>query len=432
MENDWSSLKHPTKDIQGTDSTILQKKTICLCLTGSVAVVNAPHVARNLMRHGAEVICVMSKEATDLIQPELLEWSTGNKVILDITGQIEHITIAGEREHSKGLADMVIVYPASANTIGKIVHGISDTPVTAISMVALGSKTPLVVVPAMHDSMFRNPIVQSNIKSLKSHEIHVLGPRLEENKAKVAEPDYVASFVLQFFKKKSVTRDLQGKTFLITAGPSQEWIDDVRFLSNPSTGKMGLSLTEAILLRGGLVCLLLGPTNQPIPTHPNLKIYRPISTKDFVDQMSIELQNNTYDVLISAAALADFTPINKKDFKISSDNNKTLSLELISTPKLIKVARMLSKDLYIVGFKAESTSNKDELIENAQKRLLSSGINLIVANQVLPTLKDRGFGSDTNEVYVIDSNKKITHIELDSKTHIAQQIIDCVAAKILK
>ncbi|MHA1617914.1 MAG: flavoprotein, partial [Promethearchaeota archaeon] len=127
---------HPTKDIQGIESDRLKGKTICLCLTGSVAVINAPQVARKLMRQGAEIICVMSQAATELIQPEMMEWSTGNKVILTISGQIEHIAIAGERENTKGLADMVVIYPASANTIGKIAHGLSDTAVTAISMVA--------------------------------------------------------------------------------------------------------------------------------------------------------------------------------------------------------------------------------------------------------------------------------------------------------
>ncbi|KAF5435189.1 phosphopantothenoylcysteine decarboxylase / phosphopantothenate--cysteine ligase [Candidatus Methanophagaceae archaeon] len=201
MEENKSN-SHPTKDIQGSLSNKLKGKTICLCLTGSVSIMDSPHIARTLIRHDAEVITVMSKEAMRLIHPNLMEWSTGNPVISEISGKIEHISLAGEQEGKKGLADLILICPATANTIGKIASGISDTPVTAISMVALGSKTPIIISPSMHYSMFQNPYVQKNISSLEKMGVKFLNPRIEENKAKIATVEDVSSYILNFFSKK--------------------------------------------------------------------------------------------------------------------------------------------------------------------------------------------------------------------------------------
>ena len=419
MENQ-NHRAHPTKDITGIKSNQLRGKTICMCLTGSVAILNAPSIARELMRHGAEVTTVMSQEAINLIQPTLIEWATGNPVITEITGNIEHVAIAGEREHTKGIADMILICPVTGNTIGKIAQGISDNPVTAISMVALGSKTPMAIVPAMHDSMFRNPVVQENIQKLKKLDVKVLGPRLEENKAKIAAKEEVVEYVLNFFSPK---KDLIGKKFLITAGPSIEWIDDVRYLSNPSTGKMGIAFVKEVLSRGGEVTLLKGRTN--ILTPINTKEIQVESTVDFVDKMTRELSENHYDVLISTAALADFTPESKMNTKISSDK-EFLDLRLRSTPKLISKARQMDEKLFIVAFKAETSLSSEELIEKAHSRLLSSDSNLIIANNVNRDNIGRGFGSDTNEVFVINTDKDVTKLELANKRTIAAKILNII------
>lgn len=435
MHNKKHDYTHPTKDIQGIKSSQLDGKSFCLCLTGSVAVLNAPILARELMRHGAEVYTVMTKEATDLIQPELLEWATGNPVILDITGKIEHISMAGERENTKGIADMIIVYPASANTIGKIAHGISDTPVTAICMVALGSNTPIVVVPAMHDSMFRNPIVQENIDKLRSKGMHIVNPRLEENKAKVANAEEVLADIFNFLDEHSSQNnqidDLKGKKFIITAGPSREWIDDVRFISNPSTGRMGIALANSVVSRGGEVCLLLGPTSLQPPDHPKLEVKHPITTQDFITILSEELKQKKFDVLISAAALSDFTPKSSQTGKISSDLSE-LVVEFKSTPKLIKTARILSEDLIIVGFKAESSLDSNSIVDNAYKRLKDSKIDLMIANSIHPAAQGRGFKSETNEVFIINGDKNVEHVELASKDEIANRIIDHIQQDFLQ
>lgn len=414
------SYSHPTKDIKGSLSSKLKGKTICLCLTGSVSIMDSPHIARKLIRHGAEVITVMSKEAMNLIQPSLFHWSTANPVITEITGAIEHIAIAGEREGKKGLADLILICPATANTIGKIASGISDTPVTAISMVALGSKTPIIISPSMHYSMFQSPYVQKNISSLEKIGVKFLNPRIEENKAKIATIDDVSSYVLKFLSKE---KDLKGKNFLITAGPSREWIDNIRFLSNPSSGKTGIAFAKEIIDRGGEVTLIYGPGTEQTPIGAN--IINVNGAIDFIDALKDTMAKKQFDVLISTAAIADFTlsPKDKIDGKISSDK-KELQLNLVSTPKLINLARSLSEKLFIIAFKAENNLEKESLIEKAFSRLKSSNTNLIIANNVSSDNKKTGFSSDTNEVFVIDKDRNIIHLELASKQEIASKILD--------
>ncbi|MHA1721131.1 MAG: bifunctional phosphopantothenoylcysteine decarboxylase/phosphopantothenate--cysteine ligase CoaBC [Promethearchaeota archaeon] len=420
-----SSNVHPTKDIKGSLSNKLKGKTICLCVTGSVSIMDSPHIARSLIRHGAEVITVMSADAMKLMQPSLFEWSTGNPVITEITGKIEHISMAGEREGKKGLADLILICPATANTIGKIVSGVSDTPVTAISMVAIGSKTPIIIVPAMHYSMFQNDLVQENINKLKKKfKIKFINPRIEENKAKIATVEEVSSFVLGFFSSK---KDLEGKRFLITAGPSREWIDNIRFLSNPSSGKTGIAFAKEIIDRGGEITLIYGPGTEKSPFGAD--IIHVNSALDFIEALKTSMNNRHYDVLISTAAIADFTPNKKIDGKISSDK-KELQINLNSTPKLIKLARSLDEKLLIVAFKAENNFNEEELIEKAYNRLKSANSDLIVANNVGIKNRNTGFRSDTNEVFVIDGEKHVIHIENSTKLEIASKILDIIAKKI--
>ncbi|MHA1235811.1 MAG: flavoprotein, partial [Promethearchaeota archaeon] len=209
-------MKHPSKDIIESKGTILKGKTVCMCLTGSVACINSPIIARELMRLGAEVIVTMSKAATELINPSLMHWATGNPVITKLTGAVEHVFLAGDRPNHFGKADIILVSPATANTISKIANGIDDTPVTTVVSTAFGSSIPIVIVPAMHASMF-HPIIERNIARLKECGINVLGPRLSEGKAKIAKVDVIIDKVIDLLITE---RDLEGKKVLITAGPS--------------------------------------------------------------------------------------------------------------------------------------------------------------------------------------------------------------------
>jgi len=410
------NFHHPSKDITETKGTILRGKTICLCLTGSVAVITAPIVARELMRLGAEVITVMSKAATELINPSIMHWATGNPVITKLTGAVEHVFLAGDRPNATGKADLILVCPATSNTISKIANGIDDTPVTTVISTAFGSDLPIVVVPAMHESMF-HPIIEQNIIKLKKYGIDILGPRISEGKAKVAKVDDVIDRVIDLVIAK---KDLDGMKVLITAGPTREAIDSVRFVSNRSSGKMGVELAKEAAARGADVLLIAGKCMVKIPDY--IQTINVISTEDFIKSVKDELSYKDYNFFISAAAISDYKPVECIDGKISSDKVEELKVNMKLTPKIIDVARKKNYKTFIVAFKAETNVSRTELINRAYARLLKSDADLIVANDI--GREDIGFMSKDNEVYIIDKQKHITHVEKNTKRYIASKIID--------
>jgi phosphopantothenoylcysteine decarboxylase/phosphopantothenate--cysteine ligase len=407
---------HPSKDIVETKGTILRGKTICLCLTGSVAVITAPIVARELMRLGAEVITVMSRAATELINPSIMHWATGNPVITKLTGAVEHVFLAGDRPSASGKADLILVCPATSNTISKIANGIDDTPVTTVVSTAFGSDLPIVVVPAMHESMF-HPIIEQNIIKLKKYGINILGPRISEGKAKVAKVEDVIDRVIDLVIAK---KDLEGMKVLITAGPTREAIDSVRFVSNRSSGRMGIELAKEAAARGADVLLIAGKCMVKIPEY--IETINVVSTEDFIRTVKDELSYKDYNFFISAAAISDYKPVECIDGKISSQNVEELQVNMKLTPKIIDVARKKNYKAFIVAFKAESNVSRTELINRAYERLLKSDADLIVANDI--GREDIGFTSKDNEVYIIDKQKHITHVEKNTKRYIASKIID--------
>ena len=413
---------HPSKDIIGSESLELEGKTICVCVTGSVAVSNAPAVCRKLMRQGAEVYCVMTPAAKDLIHPNLLQWATGNPVVTELTGEIEHIVLAGERPGKLGKADIVVVSPATANTISKIACGIDDTPVTTVVTTAFGSNTPIIIVPAMHESMYNHPIVQENIEKLQNLNVDVILPRVEEGKAKIALTDEIVTHVTN---KLTIQKDLDGISFLITAGPCREYLDPVRFISNPSTGRMGIELAREIQYRGGNVTLILGKTTVS-PPH-GINVLHVETSSDYLKAVKKELKKKIYTIFVSTAAISDFKPTSKSSEKIKSDDG-AISIKLSPTPKIIKTARELDKKLFIVAFKAESKIPKDELIERAYTRLVESDADLMVANDVGEV--KRGFETTTNEIFIIDKKKKVIHVPLSSKKQCSIEIIAQIKKRI--
>ncbi|MFX1493788.1 MAG: bifunctional phosphopantothenoylcysteine decarboxylase/phosphopantothenate--cysteine ligase CoaBC, partial [Promethearchaeota archaeon] len=407
---------HPSKDIIETKGTILRGKTICMCLTGSVAIINAPIIARELMRLGAEVISVLSKAATELINPSLMHWATGNPVITKLTGEVEHVLLAGYRPNAAGKADLILVCPATANTISKIANGIDDTPVTTVVSTAFGSSIPIVIVPAMHESMF-HPILEKNISTLKKYGIDILGPRISEGKAKIAKLDDIIDRVIDLLVAK---KDYEGMKVLITAGPTREPIDKVRFVSNRSSGRMGIELAKEAAARGADVILIAGECMVKIPEYINTTNVE--TTDDFINAVKNELSSKDYDMFISAAAISDYKPIEYIEGKISSDEIKELQVNMRLTPKIIDEARRKNYKTYIVGFKAETNVSRTQLIDRAYKRLLKSEIELIVANDI--GRDDIGFSSKDNEVYIIDKEKHITHVEKSTKRYVASRILD--------
>ena len=310
-----NNFQHPSKDITESKGTILRGKTICLCVTGSVAVITAPIIARELMRLGAEVICVMSKAATELINPSLMEWATGNKVITKLTGAVEHVYLAGDRLKIVGKADLVLISPATANTISKIACAIDDTPVTTVATTAFSTSIPIVIVPAMHESMYKHPILEENERKLRKCGVEILNPRLTEGKAKIARIDDIIDRVIDLLITK---KDLKGKKVIITAGPTREAIDSVRFVSNKSSGKMGIELAKEASARGAEVVLIAGECMAKIPEYINT--IHVISTDDFIKALKEEISIGNNDFFISAAAISDVKPIKYIEGKISSDN----------------------------------------------------------------------------------------------------------------
>ena len=409
-------LQHPSKDITESKGTILRGKTICMCLTGSVAVINAPIIARELMRLGADVVSVMSKAATELIKPTLMHWATGNPVITHLTGSVEHVFLAGDRPNAAGKADLILVCPATANSISKVANGIDDTPVTTMVSTAFGSSIPIVVVPAMHESMY-HPIIEKNISVLKKYGIDVLGPRISEGKAKIAKVEDIIDRVIDLLITE---KDLEGKRILITAGPSREAIDNVRYLSNKSSGRMGIEIAKEASARGADVLLVAGECMVKIPEY--IKTNHVESADDFIKVIKDEISNNNYDFFISAAAISDYKPVDLIEGKISSDNVKELNVNMKLTPKILDIARRKDYKLFIIAFKAETNVSRTELIDRAYDRLLKSESDLIVANDV--GRDDIGFNSKDNEVYIINKEKHITHIEKHTKRYVASKIID--------
>jgi len=409
--------KHPSKDIVESKGTILRGKTICMCLTGSVAVITAPIIARELMRLGAEVIAVMSKAATELINPALMHWATGNPVITNLTGAVEHVYLAGDRPGALGKADLVLICPSTANTISKIAHGIDDTPVTTVVSTAFGSSIPIITVPAAHESMMNHTIFKENIQKLKECGFDVLGPRFSEGKAKIAKIDDIIDRVIDLLVAK---KDLEGMKILCTSGPSREYLDEIRFVSNNSSGRMGIEIAKEAKARGADVLLIAGQCMVKIPDY--IKTVNVVSTEDFINSVKSELSYNDYDFFICAAAISDYTPTECVEGKISSDNVKELQINMKLTPKIIDEARRKNHKVFIVAFKAETNVSRSELIERAYNRLQRSDANMIVANDV--GKEGIGFVSKDNEVYIVDKEKRITHVEKHTKRYVASRILD--------
>ncbi len=416
------SSKHPSMDIVESLGTELRGKKIVLGITGSVAAVQSPEIARLLMRHGAEVVVVFSEAAHLIIHPYLMEWATGNPVVTELTGKIEHIALAGD--HSEK-ADLILVAPATANTISKIAMGIDDTPVTSTVTTAFGAGIPIMIVPAMHASMYKHPILQENIEKLEGVGVVFVGPRLEEDKAKIATPTEVVSTII---KKLGTKHDFTHKRILITAGPTVEYIDPVRIVTSKSSGRMGIELARASYERGADVTLVYGCGSLSPPE--GVKIVQVDTTQEMYDAVASELKAESFDVVIAAAAVADWTPKKPRKIKVPTEKAATLSVTFQPTPKIVDAIKKWQKTTYLVLFKAEHSVSNEELIARAHRRLKKAKADLIVANDVgRPGV---GFGTETNELFVIDTEKKAVHISKTLKLKASHKILDIIRKRIAK
>lgn len=413
-------IRHPSKNIIGTKGNELRGKRVVLCITGSVAAVRCVEIARELMRHGAEVFAVMSPMSQKIIHPYLMEWATANPVVTELTGKVEHVALAGDHVDK---ADLVLVAPATANTISKIACGIDDTTVTSTVSTALGAKIPVLIVPAMHRSMYEHPILKENIEKLKSFGVEFINPRIEEETAKIAETSEIVKAVIRRLMLKG---DLKGLKFLITAGPTMEHIDPIRVITNKSSGKMGVPVAEEALQRGAEVTLVYGPGLVPPPQGANTILVE--TTEQMYEAVVSELKSKNYDVVVAVAAVADWTPEKPYKEKISTEKTTSLSLKLKPTRKIVNEIKKIHPDIFLVAFRAEYNKSDKELVESGYKKLAEAKANLIVVNDV--ARKGAGFKVDTNEVFIIDEKKDVVHVPLSPKREVARKILDVIRKKI--
>ncbi|MFV2016753.1 MAG: bifunctional phosphopantothenoylcysteine decarboxylase/phosphopantothenate--cysteine ligase CoaBC, partial [Candidatus Heimdallarchaeota archaeon] len=312
MEN-----QHPSSKIHSSYSDRLEGKQILLGITGSIASFLSPTLARELMRHGANVFPVMTKSALTMVGKDLMWWATGNEPIIDVTGNLEHIRYAGVMNKP---ADLMLIMPCTTNTAAKLASGISDTSVTLIANTIRGRNIPIMVMCVAHEDLIKSPPVQESLSKLTNSGIKILSPVLEEGKAKVPDIKDIVMSVFQILESKEYI----GKNFIITAGPTREYIDDVRFISNPSSGKTGIELAKEAMYHGATVDLVLGPTQLKAPHRVNL--HNVISSKDMTKKCLELLHTNPSSFVILSAAMADFT-LDKKSGKIKSGDNLELTLK---------------------------------------------------------------------------------------------------------
>ncbi len=392
MKSSKKKSKHPSLDIVGTYGSELSGKRIVLCVAGSVAVYKAIELARLLMRHGGDVVCVESYAATKLIKPDYFKWATGNPVITRLTGDLEHIDVADYRR-----SDLIIVYPGTANTLGKLANGIDDTPVSTVLTVGFGSRIPIVMGLAMHASMYDNKAVRKNIDFLKG-KVDFVSPVMIEGKAKAAEPEDVLEFVLKKFGFSSV---LHKKRILMTAGPTVEYIDPVRVVTNLSTGRTGVLLASELVSAGAKVTLVYGPGTVPPPS--GAKVIPVKTTKEMFDAVKKEMKKK-FDVVILAAAASDYTVEQYSQSKIKS-SKKSLVIKLIQAPKIIDYIKKWQKDVFLVGFKAETNLSKKKLEESARKKMRETKADLMIANDIGTRYQKN---PDFNEIILVNSKKAVS------------------------
>lgn len=390
---------HPSDAIRGTKSRRLEGKLVVLGVTGSIGAVRTVEVARELIRHGAGVRAVMSEGAEGILTPEALRFATGEDVVSKITGMVEHVDLFGER----GEASLLLVAPASANTIAKVAAGIADTPVTLCASLAVGRQVPLLMVPAMHGPMRENPALQEAMSKLEKWGVEFLVPPMEEGKLKVPDEEVIADFALRAVDP----RPLKGRRVLIVSGSTEEPIDDVRLVTNRSSGRTGLALAREAFIRGATVEMLVGPR------HPEPPFYVETAKFTTVESLASLAEKRKADFALVPAAISDFSP-ERSEGKISSER-KSLEVRMRPTQKIIPLLAKRSK--VVVGFKLESGVDEEELVERARRRAKENSLDLVVANR-LEDVRDEDsvahlVDADGNSIVVQGSREELARAVLD-------------------
>ena len=390
---------------------MLKGKTVLLGVTGGIAAYKIANLASALVKLHADVNVIMTQNATNFINPITFESLTGNKCIVDTFDRnfkfkVEHIALAE-------LADVFMVAPASANVIGKIANGIADDMLTTTFMACKKKK---ILAPAMNTNMYENPIVQDNIKKLKGYGMEIIEPATgylacgTTGSGKLPDEKILLEYIL---REIAYEKDLSGKTVLVTAGPTREAIDPVRFISNHSTGKMGYAIARCASLRGARVILVSGPVSLEPPLFAELV---PVVSAEDMHNAVMKYKDEA-DIIIKSAAVADYTPVAASCEKIKKQDGD-MRIELRRTKDILKeLGQSRRENQFICGFAMET----ENLIENAVKKLKSKNVDMIVANSL--KTEGAGFGTDTNVVTLIKKDGK-TELPLMSKTDVAMKILD--------
>lgn len=391
----------------------MEKKTVVLGVTGGIAAYKALDIVSRLKKKGIDVHVIMTKSATEFVTPLSFQAISQNYVITDMFAEpksfdIEHISLANK-------ADLFVIAPATANIIGKIANGIADDMLTTTVM---ATKSKVLIAPAMNTNMYENPILKKNIELLKSIGYEFIEPeegRLAcgtTGKGKLAEPEGIVDLIeMMLFTPK----DLEGKRVLVTAGPTVEDIDPVRFITNRSSGKMGYAIAKAARNRGADVTLISGPTNINVPY--GVSFIRIHSADEMYKEVTEHF--NETDIVIKSAAVADYKPIEKSRTKIKKSDDD-LNIPLTRNKDILYELGKLKKNQILIGFAAET----NDVLKNAALKVNKKNLDAIVANDV--TMEGCGFNTDTNTVKIIGRDGKIIQLTSMSKDEVAHKIFDYI------
>ena len=400
---------------------MLKNKTVVIGVSGGIAVYKACDVVSRLKKLNANVHVIMTKNAKEFVTPLTFQSLSQNYVVSDMfeepkTWDVEHISLAKK-------ADVFLIAPATANVIGKIANGICDDMLTTTVMATTGK---VLIAPAMNTNMYKNPILQRNIKILKELDYSFVNPesgRLacgDVGEGKLASPEVIVDSVIDLLC--NTNKDLKGKKIMITAGPTVESIDPVRYLTNRSTGKMGYAIAKAAANRGADVTLVSGPTNIEPPSNIK-KLIKTQSAEDMYNAIIDNFDEN--QVIIKSAAVADYKPKTYSDKKIKKSNDD-LVIELDRNKDIAFEIGKIKKDKILVGFAAET----NDLIQNAKGKVRKKNLDFIVANDL--TEEGAGFGTDTNIVKIIDKEGNISKYPQMKKDEVADVILDKVKSLLEK
>lgn len=397
---------------------MLNQKTVVIGISGGIAVYKVLDVISKLKKIGANIHVIMTKSAIEFVTPLSFQSLSQNYVVCDMfeepkTWDVEHISLAKK-------ADVFLVAPATANVIGKIANGIADDMLTTTIM---ATKAKVLIAPAMNTNMYENPIVQKNISILKELGYKFVEPesgRLacgDVGKGKLSTPDNIVNNIIDLLTQK---QDLKGKKIMVTAGPTIESIDPMRYITNRSSGKMGYSIANEAIKRGADVTLISGPTNLTPPQNLK-KLIKIESAEDMYKAVINNLNEN--DVIIKSAAVADYKPKNYSEQKIKKSDGD-LIIELDRNKDIAYEIGKIKNNKILIGFAAET----NDILDNAMKKIKKKNLDFIVANDL--TKEGAGFGSDTNIVKIIDKEGNITDYPKMKKEEVANVILDKIKSLI--